>query len=42
MKLNIPSERGSPYSALLCIVMLLMAGMLVKFGAAIQLAQLSH
>jgi hypothetical protein len=29
--------KGSPYSAPLCVLMLLLAGLLVKFGPAIQL-----
>jgi hypothetical protein len=36
-KVKAASYKASPYSAPSCILMLLLAGMMVKFGAAIQL-----
>ena len=35
-------EKSSPYSALVCVLMLLTAGIVVKIGAAIQLAHSVH
>lgn len=34
------AKRASPYSALLCVLMLLLAGMLVKLSGAIHLLHL--
>jgi hypothetical protein len=34
--------KGSPYSAPLCVLMLLLVGLLVKFGPAIQLFHLHN
>ena len=43
MKAHVENEKGNaPYSAMGCVLMLLTAGIIVKFGAVIQLAQLSH
>jgi hypothetical protein len=43
MNINIQGREGSsPYSALSCVVLLLAAGLFVKFGVAMQLLHLSH
>jgi hypothetical protein len=48
MKAHLPSKakaspyKGSPYSAPLSVLMLLLVGLLVKFGAAIQLFPVHH
>ena len=43
MKAHIGNEKGNiPYSAIGSVLMLLTAGIIVKIGAAIQLASLNH
>jgi hypothetical protein len=41
-KAKASSYKPSPYSAPLCVLMLLLAGLLVKFGPAIQLFHAQH
>jgi hypothetical protein len=42
MKDHSPADRGNPYSPLLCILLLLVTGIVVKTGAATHLCQLAH
>jgi len=41
-KAKVPANKDSPYSAPLCVLMLLLTGLLVKFGAAIPLLHLDN